>query len=329
VIGIEGSAPRSRRLQGTCVPALLALLIASASGLPAQEIAGTVYAATDSAAVPGAMVLLHRITSVSGEVVDSTMADGSGRFLLTIEEEENPEVLYAAAAVRDEVSYFGPVLHPGMAPPDEYAIYAYELQSVEGPITDNAVLLRHVVVTPTAHGLLQVGEVVDVAGIPDRAVRTTDASTPIWSMTLPRGAQSFMPIEGGLPPESITELNGRVEARATLPPSGLRLSYGYYADGAELDFPIEYPTERFEVILVGAAEDELRGLVPGDVSDLPGGGSEVRRFVATDLEPGSSVGLTMESEPLAWGPVLIATLIGVAFLAAAVVSARANRTLTT
>ncbi len=306
------------------VPAMLAMLAVCAAALPAQEIRGTVYSAADSSAVAAAMVILHRITAIAGEVVDSTTADASGRFRLTIEEAENPEVLYAAAAVRGGVSYFGPVLHPGMEPPDSYDIYVYELESTEAPVTSSAVLLRHVVVSPTAHGLLQVGEIVDVAGTPGRALRTADPSIPIWSMALPRGYQSWAAIEGGLPPESITESGGRVEARATLPPNGMRLSYGYFIEGKDLEFPIEYPTERFELILVGVGEDELRGLRPEELSDLPPG-SDARRFVASDLAPGASVGLTIESEPVAWGPVLIAALIGVALLGAAAISYRLTR----
>ena len=307
---------------------MIAMLAASAAGLPAQEIRGTVYSGADSTAVADAMVLLHRITSVSGEIVDSTASDASGRFRLTIDEEENPEVLYAASAVRGGVNYFGPILHPGMDPPDGYAIVVHEVESIEAPVTENPVLMRHIVVSPTAHGLLQVGEVIDIAGTEGRALRTTDTSIPIWSMDLPRGYQSWAPIEGGIPPESISESDGRVEARATLPPNGMRLSYGYFIEGPDLDFPIEYPTERFEIILVGVAEDRLRGLSPGELPDVPPG-SDAKRFVASNLEPGTSVGLTIESEPVAWGPVLIAALIGIAFLGAAAVSARMARRPTT
>ncbi|MCL7991154.1 MAG: hypothetical protein M8840_08435 [marine benthic group bacterium] len=324
MIGTRIVVPGRKGSGHALVPLLLVMLAASAAALPAQEIRGAVYSAADSTAVSGAVVLLHRITSVSGEVVDSTTADASGRFRLTIEEAENPEILYAAASVRGGVSYFGPILHAGMEAPDPYAIYVHEVESIEAPVTNNPVLLRHVVVSPTAHGLLQVGEIVDVAGTPGRALRTTDASIPIWSMLLPRGYQSWAPIEGGNAPESITESDGRVEARATLPPNGMRLSYGYFIEGTELDFPIEYPTERFELILVGVGEDGLRGLRPGELGELPPG-SEARRFVASDLEPGESVGLTIESEPVAWGPVLIAGLIGVALLGAAAISYRLAR----
>jgi hypothetical protein len=299
-----------------------------AGPLTGQEIRGIVFAAADSATIPDARVLLHRITSISGEVVDSTRSDASGRFRLAIVEEENPEVLYAAAAVRGGVSYFGPVMHPGAESPDDYAIYVHEVESVDAPVTENPVLLRHVVVNPTAHGLLQVAEVVDLAGTPGRALRTVDPSIPIWSMVLPRGLQSWAPIEGGIPPEAISEAGGKVEARATLPPNGLRLAYGYFVEGASLEFPIEYLTERFEIILVGAEVDEFRGLVPGDAAGLPTGPG-VRRFVASDVQPGSTVGLTIATEPVARGPVLISVLIGVALLAAAALSARLARRSTT
>ena len=325
---IPAASDRPRRRRTACIPALYFFLVATAGPLTGQEIRGTVFAAADSAAIPDAMVLLHRITSISGEVVDSTRSDASGKFRLAIVEEENPEVLYAAAAVRGGVSYFGPIMHPGADDTADYAIYVHEVESVDAPVTENPVLLRHVVVNPTAHGLFQVAELVDVAGTPGRAQRTTDPSIPIWSMVLPRGIQSWAPIEGGIPPEAISEAGGRVEARATLPPNGLRLAYGYFIEGPNFEFPVEYLTERFEIILVGAEAEELRGLSPGDAAGLPPGPG-VKRFVASDVQPGSTVGLTIATEPFAWGPVLISVLIGVALLVAAVVSARLARRSTT
>ncbi|MEJ2482875.1 MAG: hypothetical protein P8049_07110 [Gemmatimonadota bacterium] len=328
MIGIPLPGPRLRNSRRSWIPVFLTVVAGSAGPLTGQEILGTVFTATDSAVVPEAMVRLHRITSISGQVVDSTRADAAGRFRFTIEEAENPEVLYAAAVTRGGVSYFGPIIHAGMDPPGDYAIYVYEVESVDEPVTGNPVRLRHVVVSPAASGLLQVGEVVDVEGTPGRALRTTDRSIPVWSMALPRGFQAFEPIEGGIPPESISEAAGRVEARTPLPPQGVRIAFGYFIEGPDLDFPVEYATERFEIILVAAEESDLRGLTPAEVSELPPG-ADVRRFVASDLPPGSTVGLTIASESVAWTPVLISALIGVALLGAAAVSARRARQPTT
>jgi hypothetical protein len=304
---------------------LAGLTVGEPSLARGQAVEGIVLAATDSSAVPAAMVFLHRITAVAGEVVDSARTDAEGRFSLTIAASDSaPGIVYAAAAVQGGVSYFGPVLHAGVETPTPYRIYVYETESVSEQVDGNAVLYRHAVVSPTAHGLLQVAEVVDVAGVAGRALQREDPGEPIWSMKLPAGVQSWSPLEGGLAPEALSLASGRVEARATLPPNGMRLSFSYYTEGAKIEFPVEHETERFEVILVGAAEEKLSGLTPGENSDLPPG-VNAKRFVASDLPPDSRVGLTVQSEPVPRGPVLIWTLIGSALLIAAAVSARVAR----
>ena len=57
---------------------------------------------------------MHKITASAGEVVDSTAADSRGRFTLSMDASDDPAALYAAAALNDGLSYFGPALHPGM-----------------------------------------------------------------------------------------------------------------------------------------------------------------------------------------------------------------------
>lgn len=301
------------------------LLIAGPSTSRAQGIEGVVLTATDSIEVPAAIVFLHRITAVAGEVVDSARTDADGRFFLEIAADDTASgTVYAAAAVRGDVSYFGPILHAGVDTPAPYRIFVYETESVAEPIEDNAVLYRHAVVSPTAHGLLQVAEVVDVAGVSGRALQRENPSEPIWSMELPANVQSWSPMEGGLAADALSLVNGRVEARATLPPSGMRLSFSYYSEGAEIEFPVDHATERFEVILVGAEEKRLSGLTPGEVTEVPPGGG-ARRFVASNLQPDSRVGLTVQFEPAPRGPVLVWALIGTALLVAAGVSARIAR----
>jgi hypothetical protein len=303
---------------------ILAGILAGALPVQAQNVRGLVLSAADSSTVPAAMVILHRITADTGQVADSTQSDAEGRFSLTITADDTPETIYAAAAVRDGVSYFGPAMHAGMEPPDPYRIFVAETETITEPVEGNAVTFRHVVISPTAHGLLQIAEVVDVAGVPGRAMRMEDGSRPIWSIQLPDGAQSWSAIEGGLPPQALTFADDRVEARATLPPNGIRLAYSYYSEGSKLEFPVEHATDRFEIILVGAEVKALSGLRPGDATDLPPGGA-AKRFVAAGIPPGGSVGLTIRSDQAPRGPVLIWGLIGVALLAAAGLSAVAAR----
>ena len=286
----------------------------------AQAIEGMVISGRDSTAVPGSVVLMHRVTAVAGEVVDSVESDSRGRFSLSMDSDDDPGTLYAVAALNDGISYFGPALHPGMEPPNPYTIVVYETETIDGPLADSRIMLRHVVVSPTAHGLLQVTEVVDVAGVPNRALATASPADPMWTVELPAGVQSWTPMAGGLPPEAMSLVGNRLEVRAKLPPTGMRVAFSYFRDGPEIDLPISHPTDRIEVILVGAEEKAVVGLSPGSSADLPPAGN-AKRFVAVGVEPGTEVSLTLESESAPTGPVLIWVFVGLALLVAAGLSA--------
>lgn len=290
----------------------------------AQVVQGVVISGRDSSAVAGSVVLMHKITASAGEVVDSTAADSRGRFTLSMDASDDPAALYAAAALNDGLSYFGPALHPGMEPPDPYTIVVHETELIDGTLAESRIKLRHVVVSPTAHGLLQITEVVDVAGVPDRALATASVVDPIWTLELPSGIQSWTPVPGGLPAEAVSIVGNRVEVRAKLPPSGMRVAFSYFRDGPEVDLPVAHPTDRIEVILVGAEEESLVGLSPGTSTDLPPE-SNAKRFVAVGVEPGIEVGLTLESESAPTGPVLIWAVVGLALLAAAGLSSALAR----
>jgi len=318
---IEG---RIQPVWRVCAMLVIACLLLLPDTSHAQVVEGIVISGRDSSSVPGTVVLLHRITADAGEVVDSTASDANGRFRLAIDESDDPAALFAAAALNDGVSYFGPAIHAGMELPDTYTIVVHETETIDGTLVDNRIMLRHVVVSPTAHGLLQITEVVDVAGLPDRAVATASVVDPIWTIELPPGVESWTPVAGGLPAEALSLVGNRVEVRAKLPPSGMRVAFAYFRNGPDVEFPISHATDRLEVILVGADVESLVGLSPGSSADLPPG-SNAKRFVATAVEPGADIGLTLESESPQTGAVLIWVLVGLALLAAAGVSAAMAR----
>ncbi|MGW8283475.1 MAG: hypothetical protein ACWGON_09275 [Gemmatimonadota bacterium] len=315
-----------RRLTGKRVLESILVLLATSSLVPAtaraQQVEGQVISGRDSAAVPGAPVLMHRLTADTGEIVDSTSADARGRFSLGMVSGDDPATLYVVAALHDGVSYFGPALHPGAELDGPYTVIVYDTETITGPLKDSRIMLRHVVMSPTAHGLLQISEIVDVAGESDRALGTASPADPIWTMELPVGLQSWSPLQGGLPAEAINLNGNTLEVRAKLPPSGMRVAFSYFLEGPAVDLSNSHPTDRIEVMLVGAREDEVVGLRLGSSADLPPG-SNARRFVATDVGAGDRIGLSLESEsPTGRLPVLLWGGAGVAFLLAAGVSAR-------
>lgn len=318
------SSQRHLRVASPCRWVLFAILCLLPGTLRAQTVNGEVISGRDSSAVPGVTVLMHRITADAGEVVDSTATDASGRFSFSMSESDDPSALFAAAALNDGVNYFGPAMHAGMELPDAYTIVVHDTETIDGTLTDSRIMLRHVVVSPTAHGLVQITEVIDVAGESGRALATASVVDPIWAIDLPAGIESWTPVAGGLPAEAVSLVGNRVEVRAKLPPTGMRVAFAYFRDGPEVEIPIAHPTDRLEVILVGAEEEKLVGLNPGSSADLPPA-SNAKRFVATALEPGAEVGLTLESESAPKGAVLIWVIVGLLLLVAAAVSAALAR----
>jgi hypothetical protein len=324
LIAVRNTSQRPLRIRSACSWLVLAILYLFPGTLRAQTVNGVVISGRDSSAVPGVTVLMHRITADAGEVVDSTATDARGRFSLSMSDSEDPAALFAAAALNDGVNYFGPAMHAGMEPSDPYTIVVHDTETIDGTLTDSRIMLRHVVVSPTAHGLVQITEVVDVAGEPGRALATASVVDPIWVIDLPAGIESWTPVAGGLPAEALSLVGNRVEVRAKLPPTGMRVAYAYFREGPEVELPVAHPTDRLEVILVGADEENLVGLNPGSSADLPPA-SNAKRFVATALEPGAAVGLTLESESAPTGAVLIWVIVGLLLLVAAGVSAALAR----
>ena len=314
------SSQRHLRIASACRWVVFAILCLLPGTLRAQTVNGVVISGLDSSSVAGVSVLMHRITADAGEVVDSTATDASGRFSFSMNGSDDPSALFAAGALNDGVNYFGPAMHAGMELPDTYTIVVHETETIDGTLADSRIMLRHVVVSPTAHGLVQITEVIDVAGVPGRALATASVVDPIWAIDLPAGIESWTPVAGGLPAEAVSLVGNRVEVRAKLPPTGMRVAYAYFREGPEIELPVLHPTDRLEVILVGADEENLVGLSPGSSADLPPA-SNAKRFVATAVEPGAEIGLTLESESAPMGAVMIWVLIGLLLLVAAGVSA--------
>jgi hypothetical protein len=100
----------------------------------------------------------------------------------------------------------------------------------------------------------------------------------------------------------------------------MRVAFSYFVEGPEVDLLISHPTDRIEVILVGAEEKSVVGLSPGSSAGLPPA-SNAKRFVAAGVEPGTEVGLTLKSETAPSGPVRIWVFVGLALLVAAGLSA--------
>jgi len=166
----------------------------------AQEVAGVV-ALPDSIPVRGARVELHRVTEQGGVVVDSTVSDAMGRFSFLLSSNEEPGAVFLAAARHHGILYWGPPVHAA-SPTDrvDYVVAVFDTTVVSAPDGDLRTSIRHVVITPGIAGL-QVEEIIDIEGRPERTLVTSVDSIPVWVAELGAGASGVVLAEGGAPAE--------------------------------------------------------------------------------------------------------------------------------
>ncbi len=300
--------------------AALAALLGAVSAAGAQTvIQGRVISGRDSSALGPVEVQLHRVTATGGGAIDSTVAGADGRFRFVVDTTGGPGTLYLAAARREGVLFFGPALHAGMGADEPYLVVVYDPQPAPGPVEGARIGLRHVVLSRSAHGILEVAEVLDVAGIPGQAWVPGPDSIAVFRARLPSGARGLEILQGGIAPETLRLQDGVLEARAALPPAGFRVAIAYFADGPELRIPVDHPTDRLDVILVGSPADRVEGLQPAAAGGMPLEGAV--RYTASDLAPGANVALRVTEPSSTGGSALVWLGIGLALLAAAAVSA--------
>lgn len=246
---------------------------------------GGVPEGADRPGVPAATVELHRVTADEGAIVDSvvTSDDGSFRFALS-DDEERP--IFLVAARHQGVRYFGPAMHAGMESEGPYEVAVYDTTAVSAPPSDLRVTVRHVVVTRGPAGGLDVAEVIDIVGPPDRTLVAASDTLTLWSTALPEDAAHFQELEGRMPTGGVEFIDGRARLRSMLPPAGVRLSYTYRVRGETLKLPIEHPTARVELVVAGA-EAEVRGAAHAETSTRAG--RLMHRYEGASLESGETL----------------------------------------
>ncbi len=281
---------------------------------------GRVVAGLDSVPVGPVQVELHRVSQEGGAVLDSVLSSADGRFRFTIDTSGAGSSLFLAAVRRDGVVYFGPALHAGMEPDGPYRVVVFDTTAATGPVGGARVALRHVVVSPLGPGAVEVAEVFDVTGTPDRTWVPGPDSVAVFRAPLAAGARQLERLEGGLPGRALRLADGALEVRTSLAPAGFRAAVAYLAAGPDVVIPVEHPTDRLDVILVGAEAARLEGLVPADDPAM-GAGSGARRFAASNLLPGDRVEVEIGVPGSSRDRATLWLGIGLALLAGAVLSA--------
>jgi hypothetical protein len=261
------------------------------------------------------------VTEQAGALVDSTVSDASGRFAFGLADGEAGAV-YLTGASYGGVLYWGPPVH-STSPTDlvDYAVAVFDTAVVSGPTVMLRTAIRHVVITPVPSGL-QVEEIIDVEGRPDRTLVAASDSVPVWTTQLAADALGVVPAKGGVPPEDLALGQGRVAFVGALPPAGIRIVLQYIVPNPNYELQLDHPTGRLELLVMPAPglEVEVDGLQEALASSemlVP-----VRRFSATDLPAGATVSVRAAIEVPGRGRPWVWLAVSAALAVAALVSVR-------
>lgn len=280
---MTGGARAASRSVATALLTVIAVFSAPGTAR-AQSLEGRVVHGVTGAAVPGAEVELHRVTADGGNVADSARSAGDGSFRFRLAPVEG--AVWLAAARYRGVLYFGPALHATTVDSDSYEVAVFDTTTAWAPPAGVRVAIRQVVVAPAAGGGLDIAEVFDLAGPPDRTLVPGADTVALWRATLPGGANGVEAIEGGVPAAAVRLGAGVVDFRSVLSPLGARVAYTYRVDGDELDLPIEHPTDRVDLVIVDL-DVEVRGAVHAETAER---GSRIHhRYEGLDLSPGDDL----------------------------------------
>ncbi len=298
-------------------------------GAWAQEIRGVVLL-PDSVPVANAVVEFHRVTEQTGALVDSATTDASGRFVFSFDDEVDSGTVYLGAARHDGILYWGEPVHSTMSQEalESYTVLVYDTLVVAGPATGLRTAIRHVVVTPAMSGL-QVEEIIDVEGLPDRTVVGAADTLAVWIAPLASGAHGVVPAPGGVAAEDLILMGEQVGYAGPLPPSGIRVVIQYVIPSPDYVLSLPNETGRLELLVMPVPGLDLKvsGLeesaVSGDMR-VP-----VRRFSGLDLAAGSSISVRATIEQpgttRVWPWFMASFVLGAAALVSVKMTSRRRR----
>ena len=246
-----------RRETRLAVVALFALL--AAGPVRAQQLttaAGRVVV-TDTAPLPNARVLLHRVGRDVQGPVDSVRADGRGRFRFRFR--PDTAALYLLSVRYGGIEYFSTPVPTNPATPDTaIRLVAFDTSSTV-PIAVDA---RHIVIPrPGENGARAILDLIVLRNDGRLARVSPDASHPAWAVTLPPGTGAMDVGESDLSPDAILREGDTVKVTAPFAPGQKQLS---------LEYAVVPPGGRM-VFGTGSTPGPLNVLVEEDGARVTGG----------------------------------------------------------
>lgn len=234
-------------------------------------------------AAAGVWVTLHRVATDAAGPLDSTRADGDGRYALSWTP-RGGDAVYFASVTYGGIAYFTPPLREARNIGDIANIAVFDTTSREFPLSVRG---RHLIV-----GALDSTDsrtVIEVFELSNDSTRTLvsaegDNPTATWNVRVPDAARDLRANEGEVSPDAFAFSNGRVSVFAPIAPGVKQLSFSYRLPSGS--FPLAFTADAgatvFEVLL-----EEPQGTVtaPGmtAVQAVTLEGRNFRRFLGQDI----------------------------------------------
>jgi hypothetical protein len=245
---IVGHAPLLLLLILPVFPAVPVLPALSAQ----TRVSGQVITA-DSTPVRGARVVLHRVGQQTQGPIDSTRADGRGRFSFVFRPDTN--AFYLLSSNRAGIEYFSPPVPTNPARPDTgMRIVVYDTSST-APVTLEA---RHLVLArPGDDGSRSVLDLVMLRNSSRLTRIAPDTLHPSWSAALPRGTTGLQVSEGDVSPDAVTRRGDSLIITAPIAPGGKQLAIQYQVPPGRrvVELPVGQPGVSINVL---AEERDVR-----------------------------------------------------------------------
>ncbi|HET8622953.1 MAG TPA: hypothetical protein VFM14_05280 [Gemmatimonadales bacterium] len=283
-----------------------------------------VTASGDSAALPRARVVLHRIGRELQGPIDSAQTDARGRFRFRFAADTT--AIYLVSARRSGIEYFSTPVHLNPARPDTGLRIVVADTSSTAPVTLEA---RHLVVGPAgSDGSRRIIDIIVLRNAGHRTRAAPDTIRPSWSGSLPSGTAGLDVGEGEFSPSAVSRRGDRVLFFAPIPPGEKQLVTEYVlpAGARTSRLAVDQPTELLNVLLAEAAARVAGpGLTFADTQVIDGRG--YRRWSGS-VGRGAIVRFSFPASPLAlrWLlPTLVALAAGVLVVAGASLGRSATR----
>ena len=238
--------------------------------------------------VPNVMVTLHRVGSDRAAPLDSTRADGNGRYTFHFSRSGDKDAIYFVSASYGGVAYFTPPLAHATVNGAEAEIAVFDTTSGPVPISSRG---HHIVVSAVdANGMRTITEVYELAN--DSSVTRIAGGTnggEVWSAVVPAQATGFEVAQGDIPAQAVRFEPGKALVLAPIAPGLKQLAFSYSipASAFPLRIPIVKDTQILEVLI-----EEEKGRVSGarleEKDPVALERRSFRRFLASDVPANSA-----------------------------------------